>query len=372
MEHHDLIIVGGGPAGALAAILAAPGRSIALVEARTVATTKPCGEFLAPLGCAVLERAGLRSGIAARACPLGSLSLGTSSGRLFAPLPGSALGVRREVLDDQLLRIAAGRVTLYRGEPVVGITRVDGRWRIHLRQGPTLGANVLIGADGRHSRIRRWTGLGRTATTGRHALATRITGLDLPRHPQHGLGGEMHLGPFGQVGICPLAADEANLNLLLTPAGTARLGAGTWPLLRQAIATIPALAARVGDLRRTGPILAVGNLRQLARCADHVQGVALIGDAAICTDPFTGEGMSNALIDAELLAGCLADWPPGADPSPFLRDYAASHRRWHRTHRWETRLLPWLLDHPRLADLTIRAWIHLPGGAQLIRARHAA
>jgi flavin-dependent dehydrogenase len=44
----------------------------------------------------------------------------------------------------------------------------------------------------------------------------------------------------------------------------------------------------------------------------HGSGWALVGDAGYFKDPLTAHGITDALRDAELLAGAIADGRPGA------------------------------------------------------------
>jgi 2-polyprenyl-6-methoxyphenol hydroxylase-like FAD-dependent oxidoreductase len=188
----------------------------------------------------------------------------------------------------------------------------------------------------------------------------------------------MHLGRLGQMGLCPLGfgddgIPEMNLNLLLSPIGAGQMTQRKpWELIRAALDEIPSLAARVRDLRAIGPVMAVANLRQMPRtlAADRV---ALVGDAALCGDPFTGEGISIALTDAEALAAHLGAWHPGVnDVDALLHAYHRNHRNRHRRRRFDNRTLTWLIDHPTLAQMVFSVIAHVPGATSLIARRHAA
>ena len=383
MRRVDVLVVGGGPAGAVVARgLARRGCAVLVVEAQACARPKPCGEFIAPRGVAVLERSGLLPTVRPLGRELSRLSLVGPGGALSAELTSPALGIRREDLDRSLLAAAEHQAEVWRGRRVLVSERLEGstvRWRVRLDDRTQIEAGLLIGADGRHSRIRQDAGLGRSMShTGRHALVVRARGV------AHHDGGEMHLGGLGQVGLCPLgpssssivtagsapaASAEVNLNLLLSPTGATHLGrVSNERLLRDGLAASVTLADRLRDAVFVGPVLAVAHLRQIPT---RVVGanVALVGDAALCSDPFTGEGISNALSDAELLLGCLAAWS-GGDAAPALRAYALSHRRMHRWHRIETRILPLLLNHPRIAGALVAGLSRLGLGKGVVGNRH--
>ena len=60
MTRPDLVVIGGGPAGAaLAALAAERGVKTLVLEKERFPRDKVCGEFLSPEGCAVLARLGL-------------------------------------------------------------------------------------------------------------------------------------------------------------------------------------------------------------------------------------------------------------------------------------------------------------------------
>src|SRR6185295_850917 len=108
-------VVGGGPAGAaLAAMAASRGVPTLVIERDRFPRDKVCGEFVSAEGCAVLSRLGLLSTLAAQgAMPMDACLLADGKGRsVEAALPDlpragrTALGISRAVLDETLLRHA--------------------------------------------------------------------------------------------------------------------------------------------------------------------------------------------------------------------------------------------------------------------------
>lgn len=343
-ERYDIVIAGAGPAGALAARLIGLRRRklhILLLDAELTPRHRPCGEYLAPGGLAVIDQAGLTAAVRATgAVPLRSVAIiGPHGGwrAAFAPVLGlrpfcdHGLGVRRELFDRALQEGAAEVSVLRRGHRVAEFQRDNGRWSITVT-GPNgmycVEAALLIGADGRGSVVRRRAGLDRPPHIRRVALVARAYGI-----PHRDLV-EMHLGPLGQIGLCPLGNGEVNLNLLLAPSSAVLLRMmNRERLLRAALNATPTLAKRC-RAAMLGPVMASASLPQrAAKVVDD--GLCLVGDAAGFCDPFTGEGMTIAARGAGLLADVVNKLDLDRMPTAHeLAAYAHTFRSvigWRRT-----------------------------------------
>src|SRR5437762_2283239 len=115
-ENYDALLIGGGPAGATAALtLARAGWNVAVMEKANFPRRKVCGEYLSPANVALFRQLGIADDFLERAGPpVRRVGLFARETVLMAPMPrqgrttedgGRALG--RETLDTLLLQRAA-------------------------------------------------------------------------------------------------------------------------------------------------------------------------------------------------------------------------------------------------------------------------
>jgi 2-polyprenyl-6-methoxyphenol hydroxylase-like FAD-dependent oxidoreductase len=283
----DLFIIGGGPAGLAAAIAARRrGLDVTLADAERPPIDKPCGEGIMPDGLAAARALGIDLDAAPglRFPGIRFWEGATSVEARFARGPG--LGIRRTALHQALIDHAeqAG-VRLAWGTAVTGI---DGE-RVHAA-GERVAAHWIVGADGGHSRVRRWAGL--------DACTRQSLRYGFCRHyrtaPWTGLM-EIHWGDRCQLYITPVAEDEVCV-VLISSDPHLRLGEG--------LAQFPAVERRVGNLAalpgERGAVSASRRLRAVWR-----GNVALVGDASGSVDAITGEGLCLLFQHAAALAAAL-------------------------------------------------------------------
>jgi menaquinone-9 beta-reductase len=215
---------------------------------------------------------------------------------------------RRTVLDPILAAAAreAGAEIRY-GTTFQDVLRdADGRVCGAIVDGLPMRAGLVIGADGRRSRVARTVGAGIT-TSGRNACAyvyAYVAGIA-------DRGYRWHFGR-GATGALIPTNDDLHLVFASMPPERLRRGAGR-PLADRMMEVQaemdPGLADEVGAGRLVGPALAfAGAPGFLRRSAGP--GWALVGDAGYFKDPATAHGMTDALRDAELLASAVT---AGAD-----------------------------------------------------------
>jgi geranylgeranyl reductase family protein len=374
---HDVLIVGGGPAGAaLAARLARAGRRVVLCDAARFPRHKICGEFVPPAALAWLAGIGALPAVEAlgprRHAGMAVVSPGGIEvlGRYGGGARGLAL--RRYDLDLALLDHAARCGAEIRQECRVAALRraSGGAWEAVLaerrgRSGTARG-RVLVGADGRNSLVARRLGLRRAPRHRRWAIMAHCRGVEDP-----GDHGTMIVTPYGYCGINPLPDGLANVCVVVDPRRPeGRLPPA--PLLARRFLEI--LASHPETRRRTAGAVLEGEPRAIgpiaARAARAVgEAALLVGDAAGFYDPFTGEGIGAALQGAALAAPVIETALDAADlseralsPYAWARRDALGPRRRFDAALQAVLARPWLADRiavrlrddPRLADLLAR------------------
>jgi menaquinone-9 beta-reductase len=335
----DVIIAGGGPAGASTAFhLARRGVRVTVVDRARFPRPKPCAECLSPQASRLLDDMGalpelehrgvwLR-GMVVRA-PNGSVARGDyAAAHGFRPWRAAGLSIRREILDDVL--IARARAA---GAHVVEATRVtdvlrDGSGTVRGvalqdRDGGSREAcaRLVVGADGLRSVIARRLGLWRRARwPNRISLVAHYEGVR-----EVGDCGEMHIERDGFVGIADVGAAVTTVAAVFPDSRAAEMSKDRSRFLDGWLASRPHLHARFADARRVEPAAAIGPFAAHSRRAWH-PGALLVGDAADFFDPFTGEGIYSALRGGEMAADAIVDTLslPGHDA---LRAYDERRRR---------------------------------------------
>lgn len=299
----DVIVVGGGPAGAIAAlVLARAGARVVVFDRARFPRPKLCGDTVNPGAIRILTRLGLQ-GVLAGALPIhGMIVTGEPSVRVVGRYPAGTVGMSlsRTVLDERLIRAAASEGACIEEEVLVQGASVDADGRVTgVRISTTAGhvetvtSQIVIAADGHFSRTARAVRLSSSAVRPRRwaagAVFEGVAGLDDC--------GEMHVRGGHYLGVAPLPGGLANSCVV-----TANTRALREPsLLASCIGADPLLRERFRRARAVGETTVLGPLAVDASAAG-MPGLLLAGDAAGFIDPMTGDGLRFAFRGAELAA----------------------------------------------------------------------
>ncbi len=308
----DVLIVGAGPAGSVAAlVLARAGARVCLIDRAAFPRPKLCGDTLNPGALAVLRRLGVADCLEPNGLPIEGMHVSGDGVAIDGRYPDGlrGLSLRRDLLDSLLVgtAVCAGvdfRDGIRAREPLVR-HRPDGARVVGIACAMPGGApvdipaRVTIAADGRRSALALSLGLTRhPARPRRWAVGVHATGV-------HGLSalGEMHIRRGHYIGIAPLPDGLANLCLVRPAAAAEEAFRDPGGTLRRVLASDPMLRDRLADVRVVTRPLVLGPL-----AVDAVpgltppRGLLLAGDAAGFIDPMTGDGLRFAVRGGELAA----------------------------------------------------------------------
>lgn len=326
----DLIIVGGGLAGAaLAVALRRSHLKIALVEQgaprrpdgwdqRIYAYSPASAAFLAELGVwAHLDHTRLTA-------VAEMLIHGDAGGSLRFDAYESGLAELAWIGESSLVHVELWEslkrqhnVTLFCPGVPAALDVTDGGATLRLQDGRTLSAALVVGADGRDSWVRREAKIGAAVTPyGEMGVVANLRcalphrGTAFQWFMPEGVLAWLPL-PEGMVSIVWSAADALAAELLALPEADfcARVAA--------------AGEHRLGRFELVSPRAAFP--LKLMRTETAVSPrIALVGDAAHAIHPLSGHGINLGFQDARVLAEVLGALPAWRDPGelPVLRSYA--------------------------------------------------
>ena len=308
----DVVVVGAGPAGTVAAtVLARAGARVVLIDRATFPRHKLCGDTLNPGVLALLKRLNLAPIV--ETCGLkvaGMILTGERNATIEGRYPGTLYGrsIARADLDWALIHDAVA----------AGVDFIDGtavREAIVEHGGPStriagvrVGSNgasravsaaVTICADGRHSTLAFALGLARHPARPRRwaigAYAEQVGGMST--------FGEMHIRRGRYIGVAPLPNGITNVCLVKPSSGADPHLHDPMTTLREALFAEPLLRDRFANARFLSAPTVLGPLAvDAVESREIPEGLLLAGDASGFVDPMTGDGLRFAIRGGELAA----------------------------------------------------------------------
>lgn len=354
----EVVVIGAGPAGALAARQTAKlGARTLLVDRATFPRGKVCGGCFNARSARLLEQVGLSNLLPrCEAVPTRELELAMSGRSLRLPMTGG-YALSREMFDAALIEeaIAAG------AEFLPGTRALRSELKGDVRTANLAGdegtgevrGRVLIAADGLGGRL--------------------LNGRPLPADPSSRLGGgaliadrsagyrpgtiSMAVGRDGYVGVVRVEGGRLNVAAAFDPE----------PVKRQGMA---ALAGEVLQQAGLPPIEGLPSAEWrgtplLTRRAEAVaaERILALGDATGYVEPFTGEGMAWAMVAAVAAAPLAVAGAQAWSPTIACR-WLSEYRGLIARRTWFCRTITGLLRFPVATRSALIAASMLPSAAR--------
>lgn len=304
-----VFVVGAGPGGVSAALeLSRGGADVWLAEKEAWPRPKTCGDGISPHALAELSELG----VSARGeVKLSSAFISTPGGHAFrgswpAKKPWGTILERRD-FDAALVAAAVSSGTRFlpssrveRIQPcpdgVEILVRAGGSQTQHFT------ADAAIVAEGATGRLAQH--LGFPAYRSRLVALRGYVVSERPLAPEYGIFYERAISP-GYGWIFPLDDRHANVGIIVDDCRLRRLGGNLRMLLDRWLESNELPRNILGDRVRIDGV--EGGIIPSGRSRRSMSRVFLVGDAAGVADPFTAEGISQAIVSGRLAARSLLE-----------------------------------------------------------------
>ncbi|HET6567357.1 MAG TPA: NAD(P)/FAD-dependent oxidoreductase [Rhodothermales bacterium] len=314
---YDAIVAGAGPGGSTAAaFMARSGLRVLLIDRATFPRDKVCGDAISKKAVDVLHRLGITEQVGENES-LGSWGIRISNTRgddlvltyeddLDTPVAPSFVSARR-VFDDLVFRCAVESGAeawqnatveglLREGEQVVGVKVKRGGSTQEVR------ASLVVGADGAYSVVARELGMTQLDEdhycAGIRAYYEGVAGFHQHNEIEIHFVDEVLPGYFW---IFPMASGRANVGIGMLSSSIKERDVRLKSLLTLCLEH-PRFRDRFAEAKSLGAIKGWGLPLGSKPRPMAGDGWMLVGDAASLIDPFTGEGIGNAMLSGSLAA----------------------------------------------------------------------
>lgn len=310
----DVLVIGGGPAGLVAARELAAGNpelDVVLIERdRAIGAPVRCGEGVGSAGLSEFIDPSRASWISRR---ITRVIFRSPNGTEVRVAEGDVGYILDRTRFEPALAAEAGRAgaELLVGTEATTMRRAAGRWEVTIR-GPDgdgrIDARLVIGADGVDGMVGRWAG-----------LDTRVPSRDMESCAQYVVAGidfdpdaiYLHFGeelaPGGYAWVFPKGVGVANVGLGIV-ALRAEPGVTARRYLDRYMASYFPTGVRTGYT--VGGVIVHPTVKRTV-----ADGVILSGDAAHMVNPLSGGGIVNAMKAGRLAAGVVSSALSSGDTS---------------------------------------------------------
>jgi flavin-dependent dehydrogenase len=338
-ERYDVIVIGGGPAGAaLSTLLARRGRRVLLLEKEQFPRFH-IGESLLPCAMPLFEQLGVLPELERRFLPKHAAEFVTADGSMtrrytfgsgLVPGASTAFEVDRAEFDQVLLDNArAAGAEVRQGVKVVDFALSESEARVSARDdaGNALAfeADMLVDASGQQSMLAGRMGLRKMDPTLRNfSVFSHFEGAARATGDREG-DISIVLVPEGWWWVIPLRGDRTSIGLV-APSRTLQGRKPDELYLMERIESTPYLRERFRAARRTADVRAMSDWSySSARMAGDRW--LLVGDAAAFIDPVFSTGVYLGLASAFRAADALEK---AFGARRFSRSQFVDYERWVR------------------------------------------
>lgn len=380
-EMKRVVVVGAGIAGLAAALrMHQQGWDVVVVERAPARRSSGYLLNLHGLGYDAAERLGLVPALTPQDIGFFTTILVRADGREKFAVPAAvaqaavgdrALSLFRGDLESALYHAVADLADIRFGTTVQAITHNADNVDLTLSGGTRMQAELLIGADGLHSRIRELVfGPETDYVVDLGHMVGAFPLEQVPEHVPEGVG-TTFLGPRRTAAVMNLGPGRSSVFFTYrSPDPNAELALGPAPALTRAFGDLGrGVADALRQLEAEPTIAYFDSVSQVVMDRWSKGRVVLLGDAAWCVTVFAGYGAALALDGADRLGAAIAahsgDIPTALDTwETSLRPEV--RKRQALARKGISRFVPPSRAHVLAGELMLRA-IQLPGIRSLVR-----
>ncbi len=320
MQKTDVCILGGGPGGATAALfLASKGISSVLIDKAKFPRDKICGDALSGKVVSILNKLNpeLVNKLSSSSIQVGSFGV-----KFFAPnlknirIPfkkdypavGNAPGFISKRIDFDNFLIEQVKlqplIQLIENTQLKYFKRTNNEWLVGLNENEILfSSKLLVAADGAHSAFAREFGKIEVEhehyCAGIRAYYKNVSAMDEDNFIELHFLDELLPGYFW---IFPLPNGQANVGIGMRSDIVSKRKANLKKLLPEIIEKYPSLKERFKNAELVDDVKGYGLPLGSKKRPISGDGYLLVGDAGSLIDPFTGEGIGNAMLSGMVAA----------------------------------------------------------------------
>lgn len=322
MEEFDVIIVGGGPSGSsCAAFLSKAKKNVLLLDRAKFPRDKTCGDGISGRSVGILKELNLLDEMkkfehldmfgVTFSSPNGKIVPVSSKGKGPDPNASPGFVCRREVFDNVLFQNAKKLTTktiegffvqdlIFDGSKVVGVKGTFEGKPMEFR------AKIVVGADGASGITAR------RLNSFNDDESHQCAGIRAYYENVGGMGDKIelhfvHEALPGYFWIFPLPDGRANVGIGMVVTEMKKKKINLAKVMEEIITKNPIFKVRFANAKRTTDIKSWLLPMASKRMKLAGEGYLLVGDAASLIDPFTGEGIGNALTSGKFASDVIIE-----------------------------------------------------------------